>query len=250
MDEPLERLHLLQADPELGWRLSPGQLSSARQELVVAVQSLTSGRWDVGPEAPPAAGLLVVEGCLTRDVLILGKSAAIEFLAQGDVLRPSAESGLTSVDCRTEWHVLEPTRLAVLDADFLHAVRPWPEVTVELLSRQERRAEWLTMLLAISHLPRVDLRVLVLFWHFADRWGRVRGGEVRVPIPLTHLHIALLVGARRPTVTTALHKLAGAGLVVQEGKGWWLLRGGPPTQLHDLPDVDVTVTSARRGSGV
>jgi hypothetical protein len=143
------------------------------------------------------------------------------------------EAGSASVDSEVVWQVLEPTRLAVLDRDFLLSVQLWPDVTAALLRRQERRAEWLSNVLAISHLPRVELRVLVLFWQFADHWGKVRGGEVSVPIPLTHLNVARLIGARRPTVTTALGRLAEAGLVVQEGNGHWLLRGGPPQQLRD-----------------
>jgi hypothetical protein len=165
----------------------------------------------------------------------LGRDCAIEFLAEGDLLRTTGEAGSASVESQVVWQVLEPTRLAVLDRDFLLSVQPWPEVTAQLLRRQERRAEWLSNVLAISHLPRVELRVLVLFWQFADRWGKVRGGEVSVPIPLTHLNVARLIGARRPTVTTALGRLAEAGLVVQEGNGHWLLRGGPPQQLRDAP---------------
>lgn len=246
MDEALERMQLLEVDPELGGQLSAGQLARARRELVVSVQRLPTGRWDVAPQAAPAAGFLVVEGCLTREVAILAESAAIEFVAVGDVLRPWLEEGSGSVDSSVVWQVLEPTRLAMLDLEFLRAARPWPEVTAELLSRQERRAEGLTSVLAISHLPRVDLRVLVLFWHFADRWGKVRGGEVSVPVPLTHLHIARLVGAQRPTVTTALHRLGAAGLVVPRGKGEWLLRGGPPTQLRSLPEGGAPVPTSRR----
>jgi CRP/FNR family cyclic AMP-dependent transcriptional regulator len=176
----------------------------------------------------------VLKGCITREVSILGETAGIEFLADGDLLRPSGEAGAASVDSRVVWRVLEPTRLAILDRDFLLAVRPWPELTAGLLERQERRADWLANVLAISHLPRVDLRVLVLFWLFADRWGKVRGNGVRVPIPLTHKNIAHLIGARRPTVTTTLNNLTGAGLLLQERNGYWLLRGGPPGQQRDV----------------
>ncbi|MDP9459155.1 MAG: helix-turn-helix domain-containing protein [Actinomycetota bacterium] len=167
---------------------------------------------------------------------ILGETAAIEFLAEGDLLRPSGEGGAASVDSRVVLRALKPTRLAVLDRDFLLAVRPWPELLAGLLERQERRAEWLANVLAISHLPRVDLRVLVLFWLFADRWGKVRGDEVRVPIPLRHLDVARLIGARRPTVTTTLNNLTEAGLLLQERNGYWLLRGGPPEQQRDVLD--------------
>jgi CRP/FNR family cyclic AMP-dependent transcriptional regulator len=236
VDATRESVQLLEADPGLGEGLASAQRSAARRAVTAPIQRLGTGPWEFEANQVPTAGFLVVEGCLTREVVILGETAAIEFLAEGDLLRPSGEAGSASVDSRVVWQVLEPTRLARLDRHFLLTAQPWPEVTVELLKRQERRAEWLANVLAISHLPRVDLRILVLFWQFADRWGKVRGGEVSVPIPLTHLNIARLIGARRPTVTTTLSKLTEAGLLLQESNGYWLLRGGPPQELRDLPD--------------
>ncbi len=236
MDTSQESVRILEADPGLAEGLSDGQLAAARGAVVASVQRLGTGLWRGAEEQVPAGGFLVLEGCITREVSILGETAGIEFLAEGDLLRPSGEVGAASVDSRVVWQALEPTRLAVLDRDFLLAVKPWPELTAGLLKRQERRADWLANVLAISHLPRVDLRVLVLFWLFADRWGRVRGDEVRVPIPLTHLNIAHLIGARRPTVTTTLNNLTEAGLLLQESNGYWLLRGGPPEQPRDVLD--------------
>ena len=57
---------------------------------------------------------------------------------------------------------------------------------------------------AISQLVRVDRRLLALFWHLAERWGRVTGDGVLVPLTLSHRMLSQLVGARRPTVSTAL----------------------------------------------
>lgn len=231
-----DSVQVLEADSGLGDGLPVGQLPAARRAVVASVDRLGTGRWQFDADDVPTAGFLVLEGCIAREVMILGETAAIDFLAHGDLVRPSSDAELTSVASRVTWQVLEPTRLAVLDHGFLLAAQPWPEVAAELLKRQERRAEWLANVLAISHLPRVDLRVLVLFWQFADRWGCVRGGEVTVPIPLTHLNIARLIGARRPTVTSAVRKLVDAGLLVHESNGHWLLRGGPPTQRRGTLD--------------
>ncbi|MDX6554241.1 MAG: family transcriptional regulator, cyclic receptor protein, partial [Miltoncostaeaceae bacterium] len=81
---------------------------------------------------------------------------------------------------------------------------------------------------AISQLTRVDRRLKALFWHLAERWGRVSGDGVVVPLALTHRILGQLVGARRPTVSTALSELASSGELVRRDDGSWLLRGDPP----------------------
>jgi hypothetical protein len=51
---------------------------------------------------------------------------------------------------------------------------------------------------------------------------------VIVPLALTHRILGQLVGARRPTVSTALSELADRGELVRRPDGSWLLRGDPP----------------------
>jgi hypothetical protein len=117
-------------------------------------------------------------GCLSRDVSILGETVAVDFLAQGDGLHTAVEPTMTSVPADASWSVLEPTRLALLDSAFLAAAQSWPQLTASLLRRHERRCNWLTHVLAISHLPRVETRILLLFWLFGGRWGHKTGSGV------------------------------------------------------------------------
>jgi hypothetical protein len=49
-----------------------------------------------------------------------------------------------------------------------------------------------------------------------------------VPLALTHRILGQLVGARRPTVSTALGELAERGELVRRVDGSWVLRGSPP----------------------
>ena len=84
--------------------------------------------------------------------------------------------------------------------------------------------------MAIVHQPRVDVRLHMLFWQLADRWGRVRSDGISVPLRLTHTVLAELVAARRPTVTSALSELADRG-VLRAVDGAWLLSGEPPGEL-------------------
>ncbi|MGZ6696318.1 MAG: helix-turn-helix domain-containing protein, partial [Solirubrobacteraceae bacterium] len=53
---------------------------------------------------------------------------------------------------------------------------------------------------------------------------------VRLPLALPHRTLATLVGARRPSVTTALSGLARDGLVERTPEGW-LLHGDPAVIL-------------------
>jgi hypothetical protein len=56
----------------------------------------------------------------------------------------------------------------------------------------------------------------------------VSGDGVLVPLALTHRILGQLVGARRPTVSTALSELAEREELVRRPDGSWLLRGDPP----------------------
>ena len=49
-----------------------------------------------------------------------------------------------------------------------------------------------------------------------------------IPLALTHRILGQLVGARRPTVSTALSELAERDELVRRPDGSWLLRGDPP----------------------
>jgi len=125
--------------------------------------------------------------------------------------------------------VLEPARLAVLDARFGAIAGRFPTIPACLLSRTLRRARLLGLLLALSAMPRLDERLLTLMWALADRWGCVGPEGTTVPLPLTHATLARLVGAQRPSVTSALKTLEDRGFVSRpvDGPGW-LLAGDPP----------------------
>ena len=229
------RIRVLEEDEELGTDVPGPQRGAAARSALADTVILETGPWDPGDRGLPAGGFLVLEGCITREVSVLGHEMAVDFFADGDLVRPAEEQPLVSVASDTSWVVLERARVAVLDSEFLVSVQPWPQIVAGLLRRQERRADWLAHVLAVSHLPRVQLRVLVLFWLFADRWGRRRGDEVVVPIPLTHGSIARLIGAQRPTVTSAIHELIQAGRIAPAGNGHWLLHGQPPDTIRSLP---------------
>ena len=73
----------------------------------------------------------------------------------------------------------------------------------------------------------------MLFWHLAERWGRVTPGGVVVSLPLTHERLARLIGAQWPSVTTALGKLATCGAVLRQEQRW-ILSGDLPDELERI----------------
>jgi CRP/FNR family cyclic AMP-dependent transcriptional regulator len=221
---------LLEADPDLGRLLDGEPLEEARRQLVVRQHTVEPGPWDgerLRDAGPEHVGLIVVDGLMTRE-LALADNVSAELLGPGDVVRPwQADSPERLVPFGVRWNVLQPARLAVLDRRFAVALARHPEVNAMLIDRLADRAQRLSVMQAISQLNGVDRRLLTLFWHLAERWGRVTPGGVAVLVPVPHRVVAQLVGARRPTVSTALSHLAARGELVRRPDGTWLLTGAP-----------------------
>ena len=146
--------------------------------------------------------------------MIFERPLATELVGQGDLLRPNDHDGDDApIPFGVSWTVLETARLAVLDPAFTRLLAQWPAAVEAVLRGASNRAHSLAITMAVSNLRRVDARLLVLLWYLADRWGRVTPEGVVVPVRLTHETLARLVGAQRPSVTTALRQLDEEGRV-------------------------------------
>jgi CRP/FNR family cyclic AMP-dependent transcriptional regulator len=226
-----DTVRLLEEDPDLAGLLTGARRVEAERELVVRVHRLGVGVWDVSRLEGAGAdhvGLLLLDGVVAREVIVADHVSA-ELLGPGDLLRPwqmPSNGGLLPVDVL--WSVLSPSAFAVLDRRFAAELARWPEVTAALFDRLSERSLRLATTQAISQLTRVDRRLKALLWHLAERWGRVSGDGVIVPLALTHRILGQLVGARRPTVSTALGELAERGELTRRVDGSWVLRGSPP----------------------
>jgi CRP/FNR family transcriptional regulator, cyclic AMP receptor protein len=231
------RTPLVEEDPDLLRGFDAATADSIRRASNVPVLQIDTGPWTRASNPPrPIYGLFILDGVLSRGVVIQGRRSA-ELLGPGDILRPSASDDLdSSVDFEVSWEVLEPARIALLDREFATAVAPWPELTGAVMDRMMRRAHALAFHLAVSHLKLVEMRLLVILWYYADRWGRVTPGGVLLPLRMTHSLLARIVGARRPSVSTALGRLQDRGLVDRTHNGHWLLLGDPPRELGELAD--------------
>ena len=212
--------------------IPPERRAQAIEDCLTREIALPPGRWRSGPAIAGlnGIGLLVLSGLLIRRVGIGGRFGA-ELLGDGDVLRPwEGEEEPPTLHMTTGWRVLEAVRVAVLDDVFMNQLSDYPELGGRLVGRAVSRSRSLAVNMAIVHQARVDVRLHMLLWHLASRWGRVGNEGVTVPLRLTHAVLSELVAARRPTVTSALTRPDKRDLVLSTDAGW-LLRGDPPGEL-------------------
>ena len=221
---------LLELDPDLGQLVADERLAAAKRELRVVARKLETGPWEaarLSGASPGHVGLLVLDGIIAHEVLV-SDTISTELLGPGDVVRPwRLNDGATLLRATIRWNVLSHSRVALLDRRFSAELGRYPEVAAAIIDRINERAVRLAVTQAISQLNRVDRRLLALFWHLAERWGRVTAGGVALPMTLSHRMLGQLVGARRPTVSTALGELVREGELVRRSDGTWLLTGSP-----------------------
>jgi CRP/FNR family transcriptional regulator, cyclic AMP receptor protein len=218
---------LLEADRDLGAGIPPAHAMHARRNSLARVIAIQRRHWDTSEISTAARtgwlGLYVLSGLLVRRTTV-GSRDAGELLAPGDLFRPwDEELGYDPLPVLTDWLVLSPVRLAVLDGHFVGRMAPWPAVGATLTGRLSERVRQRAALHAISHLPRADTRLLLTFWIMAERVGTVRPDGIVLRLPLTHSVLATLIGSHRPTVTIALHALADEGLLHRNNRDEWLL---------------------------
>jgi CRP/FNR family transcriptional regulator, cyclic AMP receptor protein len=231
-----ELISVLDVDPDLRDGLSPAAFEVARQHAVASALTLPSGelypdRWAGVTDGH--LGFLVLSGVVTRNVTVLGRTS-LELLGIGDLLRPWEELAADrSVPYDVSWTVLEPTKVAVLDHRFAQRTARWPEIGLALLDRMFRRGQALSFHGAILENPRVEVRLVLLLWQLADRWGHVGPEGAIVPLRLTHRVLGRLIRAQRPSVTAGLRHLAKRGLV-QRIDDAWVLRGDVSHHLRVL----------------
>jgi hypothetical protein len=230
-EEPPVRL--IDEDPDLFAALPPKGLLDARARAVAPVIRLERGPWSANVadicDEDDCLGLLVLDGLLVHSVVVVHEPRS-EIVGPGDVLRPWQQlDEVASVPFAADWQVVHTARLAILDNRFLAFAARWPKLISAILERSVRRSHWLTLQLAITDLRRVDDRLMLFFWHVADRWGRMGPEGVTVPLPVTHEVLAQLVCAQRPTVTSALKRLSDRGQIRRRRDKTWLLAPEPPT---------------------
>ena len=120
--------------------------------------------------------------------------------------------------------------MAILDARFARAAAAVPELTGALVAnvsppRQHGRPPARDRAVAVGRGPHPQHAASP-----AERWGVVTPEGVVLPEFLSHGTLALLLGARRPSVTSAMVRLAERGELRRRDDGRWLLHGGLETR--------------------
>jgi CRP/FNR family cyclic AMP-dependent transcriptional regulator len=219
---------VLDVDADLAELIPGDRLAAARRATTAAGLRVPTAGWQDArriDRAHGGYGLLLIEGLMIRRVGIEGRYAA-ELLGPGDLLRPWQRDG-GALPSEWSWRTVSPARLAVLDAGWAARAAPWPELGTELTGRAMDRSVRMVMAMAIAQQPKLEVRLWMLFWDLADRYGRVHPDGVHLDLPLTHEVLSHLAGARRPSVSGALTRLAGEGRLRRE-RGAWILAGEPP----------------------
>src|SRR5215216_2802633 len=112
MPERRAAVRVLDAVPELADEITDDRLEGARRHALAATIELSPGRWQASGQFDDQGGygLLVVDGLMTRDILLVHTTAS-ELVGSGDLLRPNDNEGAVSpVQFDIAWNVLEPTR--------------------------------------------------------------------------------------------------------------------------------------------
>jgi hypothetical protein len=219
---PARHCYILDADEDLAQGLDLRMRLVARTVVTARVVDVSPGEFDLVPQLAQlrgGLGLLLLDGVVALDVQV-GDRVASELVGAGDLLAPwTSDDDVVLLASDVYSRALVRTRIAVLDEAFVNRVRPWPQIVHALLRRAVRRAMELNVHRAATCHPRADARIALLLWHLAERWGVVEPDGILVPLPLTHRLIGQLVGAERPSVSHALSRLAGTGLISRRREG-------------------------------
>jgi CRP/FNR family transcriptional regulator, cyclic AMP receptor protein len=222
-EHPSSYHYLLDLDVDLAEELDVRMRLAARPAVTAVTFEAEAGQLKLSDWlvlSAPGPGLLVLDGVMAVNVQV-GDRICAELVGAGDLIQPWHCEDAELV-CEIGWRALRATRFAMLDAAFAERVQPWPQITLALLRRAGRRTRRLNVQRAIAAQPRLEVRLALVLWHLAARWGKVEPGGVRLSLPLTHQLLGCLIGAERPSVSHALARLAHAGLVSGHGDEWHL----------------------------
>lgn len=219
-----ETVDVVEALPELHDAVPRERMSAARRTLRARALTVRRGRWNAREDAAMiagGAGFMIVDGAMIRCVTVAHRTSG-ELLGPGDMIRPGADL-YDDGQFTSYYRAIAEVRLAALDARFTRAAALVPEVGPALVASALRRSASLSRQLVIVQSQSVETRILVTLNYLAERWGVMTVDGIVLPEFLSHGTLALLLGARRPSVTSAMVRLGVRGEVQRRRDGRWLL---------------------------
>jgi len=237
------RVALLQGDAGLRAAVPERERPLAERAVLVPCHEFGPGPWRMESLRGDgdAVAALIVRGLATREITIAGRRSA-ELLGPGDMFHPWSSSDPV-VPTTSRFASGSGAVIALLDGRFVAAARRWPQLYAVIHDRLAEQLERAALRAAIMALPRVEQRILGMFWQLAERWGTVRSDGVVIELAITHELIGQLIGAQRPTVSLALQELGSERLLHRTSHNVWTLRHDSALALPDVRPIGTIHTA-------
>jgi CRP-like cAMP-binding protein len=213
------RVALVDVLGDLADELPADRVDRARRAIRLRELAVRRGPWAAASDAvatSATAGFVIADGTMLR-LVTAGHREGAELLGPGDVLQPAREPDDIG------WRAVTDCRLGIIDDRAMIEASSMPELGSALLGAANARTNTVARQLVVAQWPSVDERLVATLEMLAERWGVVTTEGVVLPDFLTHSVLAPLVGARRPSVTTSLKRLATSGAVRRRPDGRWVL---------------------------
>ena len=226
---------VLEEFPAFGAALAPEEFARASTQLRAPAVTLGRGSHQLGlVGSGDLLALLVLDGWLMRTVILAGRRCAT-LSGPGTTMRPWDEhEWFSTIPYEISWRTLETTRVLLFDDHLLAVIARWPELVRSIFRGGSERGHTQMMLTVIQSLQHVELRLRIVLWMYADRYGQTTCDGVVLPVRLSHQDLAEMIGTQRPTVSAHLAELSARGEVVRRPDRTWLLVGAPPGEIDDL----------------
>lgn len=236
---------LLDAEPDLARSLSEEERRVAeRFALPLAIAEKDRDVERVLEDAG-AFGALVLDGLLVQ-AMTVDTQRTLRLIGPGGIVPVAREPRF--IPSQTSCLVTATrSELVLLGDEFLLASRRWPWLVDSLHARMMEQSERLMTQLAISHLPRVEDRLLAMMWLLAEKWGHVTPAGVRLSLSLSHETLGELIGARRPTVTLAVKKLAERNALLRHDHEWLIVEQ-PPQQVARALQIPISISEQHQST--
>ncbi len=223
-----DRVQLGTELPNIVADLSVEERAWAVRHLVVPLVTVETGTWNWASMPEPRAGVIILDGLLAHRVTLAGQ-VGTDLLGRNHVVHPwRSEPKVAALVDDFEWRALAPTTLGVLDREYLAVVARVPSLAPMVAALSVDHSSMVACQMATLAQPHMEDRLLMLFWHMAERWGSRTPAGVTLELPgLTQSVLAEAIAASRQSVSRAVSLLRTLDLIRGRDGRWLLLEDAP-----------------------